>query len=93
MKYCIDVFFNSRRLKSSLYVAIFDFAAIFSAALIIPFSRPYRAAAFVENLQPRFGDIRLDWFRLPDGGFDVVMLYTTEKQLSEGQRLLSGMGF
>ena len=60
---------------------------------IIHFSRPYRAAAFVENLQPRFGDIRLDWFRLPDGGFDVVMLYTGEKQLTEGQRLLSGMGF
>jgi hypothetical protein len=60
---------------------------------IIHFSRPYRAAAFVENLQPRFGDIRLDWFRLPDGGFDVVMLYTSEKQLSDGQRLLSGMGF
>jgi hypothetical protein len=60
---------------------------------IIHFSRPYRAAAFVENLQPRFGDIRLDWFRLPDGGFDVVMLYTSERQLTEGQRLLSGMGF
>jgi len=60
---------------------------------IIHFARPYRAAAFVESLQQRFGDIRLDWFRLPDGGFDVVMLYSSEKQLTEGRRLLSRMGF
>lgn len=60
---------------------------------IIQFSRPYRAAAFVESLQPSFGDIRLDWFRRPDEGFDVVMLYASEKELQRGQRLLSNLGF
>jgi hypothetical protein len=60
---------------------------------IIRFARPYRAAAFVESLQPSFGDIRLDWFRRPDGGFDVVMLYASETQLGRGQQLLSDMGF
>lgn len=60
---------------------------------IIRFARPYRAAAFVETLQPSFGDIRLDWFRRPDGGFDVVMLYASETQLGRGQQLLSDMGF
>jgi len=60
---------------------------------VIRFARPYRAAAFVESLQPRFGDIRLDWFRRPDEGFDVVMLYASEKELGRGRRLLSNMGF
>ena len=60
---------------------------------VIRFARPYRAEAFVESLQPRFGDIRLDWFRRPDEGFDVVMLYASEKELGRGRRLLSDMGF
>jgi hypothetical protein len=60
---------------------------------IIRFARPYRAAAFVDSLQPGFGDIRLDWFRRPDKGFDVVMLYASEKELQRGQQLLSAMGF
>ena len=60
---------------------------------VIRFARPYRAAAFVESLQPRFGDIRLDWFRRPDEGFDVVMLYANEKERERGQQLLSNMGF
>ena len=60
---------------------------------IIRFARPYRAAAFVESLQPSFGDIRLDWFRRPDEGFDVVMLYDSEIELRRGQRLLSDIGF
>ena len=60
---------------------------------IIRFSRPYRAAAFIASLQPRFGEIRLDWFRRPDEGFDVVMLYTDKTELQQGKQLLSGMGF
>ena len=60
---------------------------------IIHFSRPYRAAAFVEQLQPRFGELRLDWFRQADGGFDVVMLPTSEAERSRGQRLLETLGF
>ena len=60
---------------------------------IIHFSRPYRAAAFVDRLQPGFGDLRLDWFRRTDGGFDVVMLYANESERSRGQQLLSKLGF
>jgi hypothetical protein len=60
---------------------------------IIRFARPYRAAAFVESLQPSFGNIRLDWFRRADEGFDVVMLYASEKELQRGQQLLSKIGF
>ena len=60
---------------------------------IIHFSRPYRAAAFVDRLQPRFGDLRLDWFRRADGGFDVVLQYADEAERSRGQQLLDKMGF
>jgi hypothetical protein len=60
---------------------------------IIHFSRPYRAAAFVETLQPRFGELRLDWFRRPQGGFDVVMLYADAAEKGRGEHLLSAMGF
>ena len=60
---------------------------------IIHFSRPYRAAAFVDRLQPRFGDLRLDWFRLPDGGFDVVLQYADKAERDRGEQLLDRMGF
>jgi len=60
---------------------------------VIRFDRPYRAAAFVDTLQPGFGDIRLDWFRRPEGGFDVVMLYSSEQEKDRGRQLLSALGF
>ncbi len=59
---------------------------------IIRFARPYRAASFVDSLQPDFGDIRLDWFRRPDKGFDVVMIFADETELARGQQLLSAKG-
>jgi hypothetical protein len=59
---------------------------------IIHFSRPYRAAAFVDTLQPVFGDLRLDWFRRAEGGFDVVVMFANESERSRGQQLLSKMG-
>ena len=60
---------------------------------IIRFDRPYRAAALVNSLQPDFGELRLDWFRRSDKGFDVVMLYEDEKELERGKRLLMARGF
>lgn len=59
---------------------------------IIHFSRAYRAAAFVDSLQPGFGKLRLDWFRRTDGGFDVVLLYANEAERSRGRKLLDKMG-
>ncbi len=60
---------------------------------VIHFARPYRAAAFVERLQPGFGALRLDWFRLPGGGFDVVLLVADEQERKQGQELLDRLGF
>ena len=60
---------------------------------VIHFSRPYRAAAFVKNLQSDFGDLRLDWFRATAGGFDVVMLFASADERTRGQALLERLGF
>jgi hypothetical protein len=60
---------------------------------VIHFSRPYRAAAFVDRLQPGFGALRLDWFRRADGGFDVVLLVADVAERSRGQQLLDRLGF
>jgi hypothetical protein len=60
---------------------------------VIHFSRPYRAAAFVDALQPELGDLRLDWFRQADGGFDVVLLFANASERNRGQQLLKRMGF
>lgn len=59
---------------------------------VIHFARPYRAAAFVDSLQPGFGELRLDWFRHPDGGFDVVLVYASDEERRRGRRLLSERG-
>jgi len=47
----------------------------------------------VNNLQPEFGELRLDWFRRVDGGFDVVMMYANEAQKQMGLRLIDRLGF
>ena len=59
---------------------------------LISFQRPYRAAAFVASVQPVMQGIRLDWFRRPQGGFVVVMLYGSRDELAMGKRLLSQLG-
>lgn len=59
---------------------------------VIRFNRPYRAAAFVRSVQPRFGDIRLDWFRRSDGEFDVYMLFPSNEVRDRGRRLLTQLG-
>ena len=59
---------------------------------IIHFSRPYRAAAFVDRLQPGFGDLRLDWYRRAEGGFYVVLMYAIDSERSWGQQLLGMLG-
>lgn len=60
--------------------------------LLIRFRRPYRAAAYVDSLQPILGDIRLDWRPRTDGWFDVVMVYDNASQMARGKRRLSQLG-
>ena len=61
--------------------------------VILAFDRPYRASAFIRNLQPGFGDIRLDYFRDANGRFRVFMLYDSKQQEQRGMQRLRELGF
>jgi len=61
--------------------------------VVIRFTRPYRAAAFVETLEKRLPELELDWFRRPSGDLVVVMLYKGNAQLANGRRMLETIGF
>ena len=61
--------------------------------VLIRFERPYRAAAFVDRLQPLLGEIPLEWFRRPDGRFEVVVRPGDEAQTRRARRILLPYGF
>jgi hypothetical protein len=60
--------------------------------LLVRFKRPYRAAAFVDSLQPMMTNVRLDWHRRSDGLFDVLMVYDNPAQMAGGKRRLAQLG-
>ena len=60
---------------------------------LITFDTPYRAEAFVENLQQRAPGVRLDWFREDVKTFRVVMLYNGKNDLARSKRMLHRAGF
>lgn len=60
---------------------------------LIAFGTPYRAEAFVENLQQTAPGVRLDWFREDVKTFKVVMLYNGQDDLTRSKRLLRRAGF
>lgn len=60
---------------------------------LITFGTPYRAAAFVENLQQTAHGVRLDWFREDSRTFKVVMLYSGKSDLARSKRVLQRAGF
>jgi hypothetical protein len=60
---------------------------------LITFDTPYRAEAFVENLQQRAPGVRLDWFREDVKTFRVVMLYNGKGDLARSKRVLHRAGF
>jgi hypothetical protein len=61
--------------------------------VMITFDAPYRAEAFVGNLQAAAPGVRLDWFREAAGRFRVVMLYNSEDEFDRGKRSLRHAGF
>jgi hypothetical protein len=60
---------------------------------LVIFSEPYRAAAFVEGLEQRSADLKLDWFRQGVGEFAVVLIYADREQFERSARLLANAGF
>jgi hypothetical protein len=60
---------------------------------LISFSTPYRAAAFVDELQRRAPTLRLDWFREHHALFHVVLTYSDAAELAARKRALRAAGF
>jgi len=60
---------------------------------LLTFGEPYRAAAFVENLEQQAPDLNLDWFRRGTGEFEVVMTYADRQEFDASARLLRSAGF
>ena len=60
---------------------------------LLTFGEPYRAAAFIEQLESKTQDLSLDWFRRDIGKFEVVLTYTSREEFDAGARQLSAAGF
>ena len=62
-------------------------------SVLVRFSEPYRAAAFLEGLEKRSPTLQLDWFREGVGEFAVVLIYEDREQFQNSARLLANAGF
>jgi soluble lytic murein transglycosylase-like protein len=60
---------------------------------LVTFGEPYRAAAFVERLEQRAPDLKLDWFRRGTGEFEVVLSYADREEFDTSARTLRSAGF
>ena len=60
---------------------------------LLSFGEPYRAEAFVTNLEQRAPDLRLDWFRKGVGKFAVVLIYEDREDFDRSAGLLQQSGF
>lgn len=60
---------------------------------LLTFAEPYRATAFVEQLERLSPDLQLDWFRRGTGEFEVVMTYADRDAFDVSARLLERAGF
>jgi hypothetical protein len=62
-------------------------------SVLLRFSEPYRAAAFLEGMEQRSPTLQLDWFREGVGEFAVVLIYEDREQFQNSARLLANAGF
>jgi hypothetical protein len=60
---------------------------------LISFNTPYRAAAFVDNLQRQVPTMPVDWFREHATLFHVVLSYSNEPDLKKKRQALRNIGF
>lgn len=60
---------------------------------LLTFGEPYRATAFIEQLEALSPDLQLDWFRRGTGEFEVVMTYADKDAFDTSARLLERAGF
>lgn len=60
---------------------------------LVSFGEPYRAKAFVTNLEQNAPGLRLDWFREGVGEFAVVLIYEDRNDFDKSASLLRQAGF
>jgi len=60
---------------------------------LVSFGEPYRAKAFVTNLEQTSPGLRLDWFRKGIGKFAVVLIYEDRNDFDKSANLLRQAGF
>jgi hypothetical protein len=60
---------------------------------LVSFGEPYRAKAFVTNLEQASPGLRLDWFRKGVGKFAVVLIYEDRNDFDKSASLLRQAGF
>ena len=62
-------------------------------SVLVSFGEPYRARAFVERIETRVPNVKLDWFRKGVGRFDVVLTYDDKEEYTASAQLLTRAGF
>ena len=60
---------------------------------LLSFGEPYRAEAFIEQLEARAPGLSLDWFRRGTGKFEVVLTYATRDEFDASARRLQSAGY
>ena len=60
---------------------------------LLTFGEPYRAQAFIDQLEGKTRDLSLDWFRRGTGEFEVVLTYATREEFDASARQLRNAGF
>jgi hypothetical protein len=74
------------RLADTLYSAI-------GQSTLITFGEPYRAEAFIGQLEATSPSLSLDWFRRGTGEFEVVMTYADHNEFEQSARQLRAAGY
>ncbi|MGI9343849.1 MAG: lytic transglycosylase domain-containing protein [Gammaproteobacteria bacterium] len=60
---------------------------------VVSFAEPYRAEAFIEQIEAHAPDLNLDWFRRDVGQFVVVLSYRDRDEFTKSARMLQNAGF
>ena len=60
---------------------------------MITLEEPYRAEAFIAELEDKAPGLSLDWFRRGTGEFEVVMTYADRDEFDDNARQLRSAGF
>lgn len=60
---------------------------------LLTFGEPYRAEAFIEQLEKLSPDLHLDWFRRGTGEFEVVMTYADRDEFNRSASNLAAAGY